>query len=246
VLSKIYFLIKLLFQRQKKFYKFLYQLFHCCPNHLKTYEMAFVHKSASIKINNEEVNNERLEFLGDAIFDAIVSEYIYARFPDKDEGGLSKLRAKIVNRDFLNHLAKQLKLDQFTIYQGFNNHNNKNIYGNVFEAVIGALYFDKGYDCTKRFVVDKLFRHYIKMKDIEKNEKDFKSQILEWSQKNKIDIVFETEEGLNVHENVPSFTSTIFINNVPMGKGLGGSKKEAEQNAAKNGYSTIFKNESQH
>lgn len=245
-MSKIHFLIKLLFYRQKKFYKFLYQLFHCCPNHLKTYEIAFVHKSASVKINNEDVNNERLEFLGDAIFDAIVSDYIYVNFMDKDEGGLSKLRAKIVNREFMNHLAKQLQLDQFTIYQGSNNQNNKNIYGNVFEAVIGALYYDKGYDCTKRFVINKLFRDYIKVDDLEKNEKDFKSQILEWCQKNKIDIAFETEEGLNVHENVPSFTSTIFIDNIAMGKGLGSSKKEAEQNAAKNGYSTIFKNESQH
>ena len=203
------------------------------PGNLYFYRLAFIHSSAPVTLHNGTlVNNERLEFLGDAILEAIVSDVIYNQFPYKDEGFLSKVRARIVQRDTLNHIAVNLGIPKMLKSQINKDNNTLNPFGNALEALLGAIYLDKGYKKTKKYVLKKILSDKSLTEEIITNGADYKSQILEWGQKNKKEIHFSVEEVPNDNQNEHLFFSTLTIENQKIGSGKGLSKKEAEQHAA--------------
>jgi ribonuclease-3 len=227
--------IKLLLAPKKKHNFELVKLLGFIPTNLELYELAFVHRSASLVLSKDStVNNERLEFLGDAVLDAVIAEYLFLSYPDKDEGFLSKMRSKIVKRKQLNSLAISLGIDKFVVAHAINQNGGKNICGNAFEALIGAIYLDKGYAKTHDFIINKVLKVVINLNELENTETDFKSRLIEWSQKNKAELSFESQEEYTRKDYSPLFVSRVIISNHLMGEGIGSSKKEAEQNAAEN------------
>jgi len=222
------------------FYADLVKILGFFPRRLTYYKLAFLPKSALQRHSSGvRLNNERLEYLGDAILDAIVADYLYTRFPDGDEGLMTKLRARIVKRKTLNSLATKLKIPGMVAPSASPGHKSKHLYGNVLEALIGAIYLDRSYGTTKRFVVRKILNKHIDLLQLVNKDPDYKSRIIEWAQKNRVEIVFESIEEHATGGISPSFISTIFLKEEPKGTGRGGSKKEAEQQAAKEAVETI-------
>lgn len=225
--------IKRLLSTDKGFYDELRRITGLFPGNEELYKLAFIHKSASLRLpDGLVINNERLEFLGDAILDAVVAEYLYTKFPDKKEGFLTQTRSKLVNGDYLGQLAIQLGLDKFIISHAYNYNSNKSILGDAFEALIGAIYLDHGYKAVKKFVFKQLLKKHIDLGTLLKTETNYKSRLIEWAQKDKKEVTFNTEME-DSEGSVPEFISYIKVDNETIAKGRGSSKKEAEQNAAK-------------
>ncbi len=225
--------IKLFSSNRKEFYLFLKNLIGFYPQNLKLYDLAFLHKSAStIDSKGHFVNNERLEFLGDAILSAVIADFLYNRFPHEDEGFLTKTRSKLVNRAFLTKLTYDMGLHVFIDSNTTKNIDNSHIYGDALEALIGAIYLDKDYHIAKYFVTKKILSKFVNLTEIEQNDSNFKSRLIEWSQKNKKELLFDTTEEFNDKTKQPKFTTVIKIDNKKIGFGTGTSKKEAHQNAA--------------
>jgi len=174
------------------------------------------------------LNYERLEFLGDAVLGAIVAEILYKFFPNKDEGFMTRLRSTIVSRESLNIIAIKMGLNKKVIAKS-DISKNKHIYGDVFEAFTGAIYLDQGYNKTKAFIENYIFPHYVNLEDLVHVDKNYKSRLIEWAQKQKIDLNIETVEG---NSRRSKFVCTIVIDGDTMAQGVGTSKKEAEQNSA--------------
>ncbi len=226
--------VKLFSSSRKEFYLFLKETLGFYPQNLKLYDIAFIHKSAStVDSQGKFVNNERLEYLGDAILGAIIADFLYNRFPQEDEGFLTKTRSKLVNRSFLTRLTYDMGLNIFIESNTTKNIDNSHIYGDALEALIGAIYLDKGYKTVKYFVTKKILSQFVDLNEIEHNDSNFKSQLIEWSQKNKREIKFETTEEISEKSHHPKFIAIVEIDNKEVGKGMGSSKKEAQQNAAR-------------
>ena len=177
-------------------------------------------------------SNERLEFLGDAILDAIVGDIVYKRFEGKREGFLTNTRSKIVQRETLNKLAVEIGLDKLIKYSTRSSSHNSYMYGNAFEAFIGAIYLDQGYERCKQFMEQRIINRYIDLDKISRKEVNFKSKLIEWSQKNKMEVSFELIEQFLDHDSNPVFQTEVRIEGLPAGTGTGYSKKESQQNAA--------------
>lgn len=192
------------------------------------------HRSSSIRTKKGRwVNNERLEFLGDAILDAIVADILYKKFEHKKEGFLTSTRSRIVQRETLNKLAVELGLDKLIISTTRNLAHNTNIYGDALEALIGAIYLDQGYRVAKRFVFETLIKQHLNIDNVLKSEVDFKSRLIEWGQKNKVEVLFEVTNVSYDAQNNPVFISCAKVSGVEIGSGKGYSKKESHQMAAK-------------
>ena len=233
--------IKLLFSRERKFYLFLQKHVYVKPLNIFLYKAALSHKSSPVQDKNGvAVNNERLEFLGDAILDSIIGEYLYRKFPNEQEGFLSKIRSKIVSRDTLNQVACDVKLNHLVTSLTSHNKSKKNLYGNAFEAFVGAVYLDRGYNYTYKWITKRILHRHINMRTILLTESDFKSRLIEWCQKNRNTIVFETFEATSVKTKKSLFVAAIYINKIRKIEGVGLSKKEAEQDASKNLYPEVF------
>jgi len=234
VVRKIVQRIKLFSSSRKEFYLFLKDLIGFYPQNLKLYDLAFVHKSAStVDSQGKYVNNERLEYLGDAILGAIIADFLYNRFPQEDEGFLTKTRSKLVNRTFLTKLTYDMGLHVFIDSNTTKNIDKSHIYGDALEALIGAIYLDKDYQTAKYFVTKKILSQFVNLNEIEQNDLNFKSQLIEWSQKNKKELEFETIEEFSDKTKQPKFIAVVKIDDRKIGKGTGTSKKEAQQNAAR-------------
>lgn len=226
--------VKLFSSDRKEFYLFLKDLLGFYPRNLKLYDLAFIHKSASTYDSQGNfVNNERLEFLGDAILGSIIADFLYNRFPQKDEGFLTKTRSKLVNRSFLTKLTFDMGLNVFIDSNTTKNVEKSHIYGDALEALIGAIYLDKDYQTVKYFVTKRILSEFVNLSEIEQEDSNFKSQLIEWSQKNKREIEFETTENSDEKSKQPKFKAVVKIDNKTTGEGIGTSKKEAHQNAAK-------------
>lgn len=226
--------VKLFSSDRKEFYLFLKDLLGFYPLNLKLYDLAFVHKSAStVDSQGNYVNNERLEYLGDAILGAVIADFLYNRFPQEDEGFLTKTRSKLVNRAILTKLTHDMGLHVFIQSNTTKNMDKSHIYGDALEALIGAIYLDRDYHAAKFFIIKKILPQFVDLNEIEHEDSNFKSQLIEWSQKNKRGIEFETIEEPNEKTKQPKFIATIKIDNKEVAKGIGTSKKEAHQNAAK-------------
>ena len=219
--------------RDKAYYKALDEIFGVCPNNIELYKLALIHRSASLFLDDgTPINNERLEFLGDAVLESIVSDYLFIEFPEQNEGFLTKLRSRIVSRASLNKLAVRIGLDRHIITQGNYSSQQKNLYGDALEAMVGALYLDKGYDFTNRLIINHLLNRYIDLVDMTEQETDFKSRLIEWSQKNKRALSFDTVPSPLYTQKIPHFHTSVSIDGQPTGTGEGHSKKSSEQKAA--------------
>ncbi len=225
--------IKLFSSPRKEFYAFLKATTGFSPLKLKLYDLAFIHRSASsTDLMGLPVNNERLEYLGDAVLGAIVAEYLYNRFPRKDEGFLTQMRSRIVNRSFLTQLTFKLGLNRFISSNTNSVNDSSHIFGDVFEAFIGAVYLDVGYQGVKQFVIKKVLSVHVDIQQLEKSDNNYKSQLIEWGQKNKREVEFDTRENPeNSSQSLP-FISIIRIDGQIVGKGEGYSKKESQQSSA--------------
>lgn len=220
----------------KHLYDELKKLLGFRPKNFVLYYVALTHKSAIAKqCLDEYKNNERLEFLGDAILDAIISEILYLRFPTADEGFLTQMRTKIVNGKQLSQLAVDIGLDKL-IFKSNKSVTSNRIFEDAFEALIGAIYLDRGLKYAKKFISQKIMIRYIDLNKLKSVEINFKSKVIEWAQKNKIQIDIDTD-----YESLDSkvFISYIRIDNKIMGQGKAYSKKEAEQIAAKHALTKI-------
>ena len=217
--------IRLLFRKDRESYLCFYRILGFYPRDIRIYEQALLHKSSAVRSEmGRLLNNERLEFLGDAILDAIVGDIVYKRFEGKREGFLTNTRSKIVQRETLNKLAVEIGLDKLIKYSTRSSSHNSYMYGNAFEAFIGAIYLDQGYERCKQFMEQRIINRYIDLDKISRKEVNFKSKLIEWSQKNKMEVSFELIEQFLDHE--------VRIEGLPAGTGTGYSKKESQQNAA--------------
>jgi len=233
VLKKLYRAVRLLPKKGKEPYVSFYKILNFYPYHITLYEQAVLHKSSSIKLKDGRwINNERLEFLGDAILDAIVADIVFKEFEYKKEGFLTNMRSKIVQRETLNKLALDLGLDKLIKTSARTSTHKTHMYGNALEALIGAIYLDQGYRIAKRFVHERLIKELLNMENVLQQEINFKSKLIEWSQKNKIPIEFRLLNSYTDELNNPVFISSVFIYDIEGGTGKGFSKKESHQKAA--------------
>ena len=201
------------------------------PSNLALYKLATLHSSKGKEIEGFRESNERLEYLGDAILGAAVADYLFKKYPFKDEGFLTEIRSRIVNRESLNHLARKVGISAIVQFDHKNSQLQKVILGNTLEALVGAVYLDKGFIRCKKFVVDKLIQPYFDLEVVVNSNSNHKSKIIEWSQRNGKEIKFEildVKKGRSSKE----FSAQVFIAEQPYGLGYGYTKKKAEQDAA--------------
>ena len=203
------------------------------PRDITVYRHALLHKSTSMRSEKgRPLNNERLEFLGDAILDAVVGDIVFRHFEGRREGFLTNTRSKIVQRETLNKLAVQIGLDKLVKSSAHPSSHNSYMYGNAFEAFIGAIYLDRGYAYCHRFMEERVLRRYIDLDKMSRKEVNFKSKLIEWSQKQKVEVSFELIEQMTDKDLNPVFHTEVRVLGIPAGKGFGYSKKESQQNAA--------------
>lgn len=224
----------------REYYRAFYKILGITPDNVELYKLALIHRSASVKVEGgESINNERLEFLGDAVLEAITSDYLFIEYPHESEGFLTKTRAKIVSRQSLNRLAEQLGLDKMVVFNPTGNSAQKHIFGDCFEALIGAIYLDKGYNVANRIVINQLLPRFVDMDELTHQETDHKSRLIEWCQKSKRTIRFHTEADGEHEGPTPMFISRVYIDDMALGCGRGSTKKDAEQEASQNALSLL-------
>lgn len=202
------------------------------PSNIELYKLAVVHSSIA-KENGTgfKESNERLEYLGDAVLGAAVADFLFKKFPYKPEGFLTEIRSRLVNREALNLLARKIGVGNIVQYDQKNAHLQQVILGNTLEAIVGAIYLDKGYLRTKKFVIDKLITPNYDLQELISSNSNYKSRIIEWAQREGKEVKFEivnVKKGKNHKE----FTAQVIVDNEPKGQGYGNSKKKAEQDAA--------------
>lgn len=215
---------------QLELIRFVITRFGYRPKELKYFERAVTHKSYA---NTKDIDsNERLEFLGDAILDSVVAEWLFVRFPKEDEGHLTKIKSKMVSRKTLAEIADEMEMRSVLRYHKGRSINLSTLEGNAFEAMIGAIYLDSNYDSVKKCIENYVFRNYVDINRVLEEEIDFKSKLFIWSQKNKLDLEFQV---LNEENKGSSweYKVLVIINEHNYGMGIGSSKKNAEQAAAK-------------
>lgn len=205
------------------------------PHDIALYQEALMHRSmAAHAESGKPINNERLEFLGDAILDAIVGEVVFHHFPGKREGFLTNTRSKIVQRETLGRLATQIGLDKLVQRQQRNQTHNSYYAGNAFEAIVGAIYLDRGYDYCQYFICRHILGQLLDIDKVAKQEVNFKSKLLEWCQKHHARVEYVLLNETKDESGSPLFNSMVLINGRECGRGKGYSKKESHQKASKN------------
>ena len=244
MLSNVLHRIRLLFCKERESYLCFYRILGFYPRQLKYYEQALLHKSTAVRSDQGRLlNNERLEFLGDAILDAVVGDIVYRHFEGRREGFLTNTRSKIVQRETLNKLAVEIGLDKLVKTSNRSQSHNSYLYGNAFEAFIGAIYLDRGYDCCMQFMEEKILKQYIDLDKMSRKEMNFKSRLIEWCQKNKMQVSFELIDQVMDKDHSPTFSTEVQIEGIPAGNGRGYSKKESQQKAAQMALKVIRNDE---
>jgi len=218
---------------KREFHSRIKEIVGLSPSDITIYEKALIHRSATFtKKDGRKINNERLEFLGDAILDAILADYLFSKFPDYDEGQLTKIRSRVVNRDVLNNLAVSMGIDSLLISHINKNNKGKKLYGDALEALIGSVFIDKGYQKTKEFIIRRLLDRHLDLNLILSTELDYKSQVYQWAQKLNKQIELTFIEEFDEERKDILFSSTLRIDHELFGQGSGSSKREAEQLAS--------------
>ncbi len=223
--------IRLLSRKDRESYLLLYSILGFVPGSLKPYQMAMTHSSQAPGARKLGCN-ERLEFLGDAVLSSVTADFLYSNFRKEREGFLSKSRSNLVCRERLNELALEIGLDRFVHACGAEDHHNNYIYGNALEALIGAIYIDKGYKQCREFLINKVFARLENLDAVLRSDNNFKSRLLEWAQKRHKNVAFRlvSEE---LRKDGTFFVTEVLVDDEPCGKGEGFSKRESQQNAAR-------------
>lgn len=225
--------VRLLFRKDKESYLCFYRMLGFYPHDIRYYEQALLHKSSSVKSDKGRLmNNERLEFLGDAILDAVVGDIVYRKFEGKREGFLTNTRSKIVSRESLNYVADRIGLTKLVKFNTRQSAHNSYMGGNAFEALVGAIYLDRGYAYCQYFMEQHIIGQYLDLNKISRKEVNFKSKLIEWSQKNKVEMAFELIKQSLDEFNSPVFEVEVLLEGIHACKGKGYSKKESQQIAA--------------
>ena len=226
--------MKLPFRKEKELYSSLYDILGFFPHDINLYKQALMHRSMARRNDKgRPVNNERLEFLGDAILDAIVGDIVFRHFEGKREGFLTSTRSKIVQRDTLNRLANEIGVSKLIVSNGHMSSHNSYMEGNAFEALVGAIYLDRGYQACMHFMQERILSHVINIDKVAYKEINFKSKLIEWCQKNKVKLRFDLVEQRRDNSNSPVFVYKAVIEGIEGGRGEGYSKKESQQAASK-------------
>lgn len=226
--------IRLPFRKDKELYLSLRNIIGFVPRDISHYKMALMHKSVMHRNKKgKPVNNERLEFLGDAILDAAVGDIVYHHFPGKREGFLTNTRSKLVSRETLNRLAVEMGINKLILSSGHSMSHNSYMGGNAFEALVGAIYLDCGYDACMRFLNKRILSQMINIDKVAYKEVNFKSKLIEWSQKNRVKLEFVMLGQEKDKNGSPVFTYQVVMEGVKGGEGKGYSKKESQQLASK-------------
>ncbi len=235
------------FDSDREYYTLFFDMLGFTPYNIDLYKLALIHKSASVVLENgTHINNERLEYLGDAIIEAITSDFLYIEYPEANEGFLTQMRSKIVSRQSLNAIARSLGLNNILIANtvgGGAGATQKNLDGDAFEALMGAIYLDMGYEFTNRLLINQIYAQYLDLNILQQSETDFKSRLIEWAQKEHLKIEFVTNIEDPSKNKRPIFHSSVFIGGLLVGQGVGDSKKEAEQSASQSVSQGAFSDE---
>ena len=227
-------LIKLLFVKDKELYVFIHRITGYYPRDIKPYQLAMVHRSKPVKLpDGHWANNERLEFLGDAVLDTVVADFLFSTFPNKHEGFLTSTRAKIVQRESLNRIGNSLHLDTHVHALTHSSTHNSYICGNALEALVGAVYLDQGYNRCRKFIIERLIKKHFNLNDLVKTEQNFKSRLIEWTQKYRVTIEFELVDTYTDNDKNPVFRTAIILGGIYASDAVGYSKKESHQSASK-------------
>lgn len=227
--------IRLISNARKEPYFLFHKILGFYPDKIEYYQLAVRHKSVSITTENgHQLSNERLEFLGDAVLNSVVTDILYHRYENQREGFLTNTRSKIVKRNSLNELAIEIGLDKLVkVTKYVNAHTNNNIYGNALEALMGAIYLDYGYKKCKSFVEQRLIRSFVDLDKVAENEVNFKSKLIEWCQKNRVEPEFILISEILNSSNKHLFDTSLNINGKTICQATGASKKESQQNASR-------------
>ncbi|MBC5993289.1 ribonuclease III [Pontibacter cellulosilyticus] len=229
-----------LFTRDRELIRAITGIIGITPDNIRLYKLALTHTSfARQNAAGKHETNERLEFLGDAILGAVVAEHLFNKFPYEDEGFLTEIRSRIVNRESLNHIALKIGLN-LLVKVDTSNHSmrHKSVNGNALEALVGAVYLDKGYDRTRHFILKKLIRPHVDLHNILNTTANFKSKLIEWAQSQNKEIRFEIVKRKQ-QGNTTEFTSEVYVNDEPIAIGVGLSKKKADQAAAEKSLAAL-------
>jgi ribonuclease-3 len=228
----LFYQLRNFFSRDKKFILSLHNLLGFFPGNLSVYHLAFRHRStASEHQSGIKMSNERLEYLGDAILGAVIAELLFKKYPFREEGFLTEMRSRIVNRENLGRLALKLGIDHFMMASIDPAAKNRSAYGDAFEALIGAVYIDKGYDTTKKLIIHRFVKHHIHLEEIENQDTNFKSRLINWAQRERKTIEFEFLEEVD-NGGKRLLRVRVLVDGVEMARGEDFSKKRAEQIAA--------------
>ena len=234
LLSNAISLIRLLFVKDKELYVFIQRITGYYPRDIRPYQLAMVHRSKPVKMRDGRwANNERLEYLGDAVLDTVVADFLYSTFPGKHEGFLTSTRAKIVQRESLNRIGNSLHLDSHVHALMHTSSHNSYICGNALEALVGAVYLDQGYQRCRKFIINRLIKKHFDLNDLVKTEQNFKSRLIEWTQKYRITIEYELVDSYTDADKNPVFRTAVILGGIYASDAVGYSKKESHQSASK-------------
>ena len=226
--------VKLPFRKEKELYSSLFNIIGLYPHNISYYKLALMHKSVMHRNKKgKPVSKERLEFLGDAILDAAVGDIVYRHFPGKREGFLTNTRSKLVQRETLNKLAQEMGINKLILSSGHSASHNSYLGGNAFEALVGALYLDRGYDACMVFLKKRILSQMINIDKVAYKEVNFKSKLIEWSQKNKVKLEYKFISSGKDNGGSPTFCYQVVLEGIEGCKGDGFSKKESQQKASK-------------
>ena len=230
--------------KEKDFFNSINNITGLSPSNLELYHLAVSHTSVARESGyGIKFSNERLEYLGDAILGAVIAEYLFKKFPYKDEGFLTEIRSRIVNRESLNSVGKKIGLSKIIEFSGKNsNQTYKSLYGDALEALVGAVYLDLGFKKCRKFILQRLITPHFDLNEIVANNKNFKSMLIEWAQKeNKIIRFNIIKEGGTTH--FKEFIAQVLLDDQEFSTGTGPSKKKAEQAAAEKAWTLIKSND---
>ena len=229
--------IRLLSKKDRESYLLLYSILGFVPDDISLYRLAMTHSSSASGARKLGCN-ERLEFLGDAVLSSVTADFLYSNFRKEREGFLTKSRSNLVCRERLNELAVEIGIDRFVNSCGVHLQHNSYVYGNALEALVGAIYIDKGYKQCRRFLLDRVFSRLSDIEEVAKSDKNYKSRLIEWSQKNHKTVEFRV-----VHEEMRKdgvfFVSEAVIDGTTHGVGEGFSKRESQQKAARQALANL-------
>ncbi len=234
--------IRLFFLRDKESYLRFYRLLGFYPRNLHYYEQALLHKSLSEKgSDGTHINNERLEFLGDAVLELIITDILFNHFKQEREGFLTNARSKIVKRETLNYIGRKIGLDKIVKCEIHVDNRNSYLCGNAFEALLGAIYLDQGYKACRRFIEKKILNQYLNLEQTAYREENHKSRLLEWAQRHQVHVSFELMEQVRDKNNNQIFHSLVILQGIPCTQGKGYSKKESHQEASRKALKKLAK-----